>query len=282
MEFSTLALKKLRKDVYHLVLEAGEKIMEVYNEGFEISEKNDKTPLTTADLASNRIITKGLRLIFPLFPILSEESEKTSFAVRSGWPTYWLIDPLDGTREFINRNGEFTVNIALIHQRKPVIGVVHAPEKDLTYYAGLGQGAFKVDHKKNAKPIHVRPLSSDNPRIVGSRSHATSQLKAYLEQLGDHKLISMGSALKFCLVAEGHADLYPRFGPTSEWDTAAAQCIVEEAGGFITDTHMRPLLYNTKDSFLNPNFFAFGDINRDWSRYITQTVADAHEHMSQI
>lgn len=263
---STVAM--LLKQATCLAREAGLEIMRVYREGFDVQHKHDKTPLTTADLAAHRCIVGGLSTLVPHFPVISEESDPLPFSERGNWPTYWLIDPLDGTREFIKRNDEFTVNIALVHAHHPILGVVHAPALDMTYFAQEGGGAFKQDGGDPPVPIRVRKLGKRRPVVAGSRSHAASRLGRFLENIGPHKHISMGSALKSCLVAEGVADLYVRLGPTSEWDTAAAQCVVEEAGGQITDTQMQPLRYNTKDSLLNPHFFVFGAESRDWSQFL--------------
>ncbi|MEJ2059414.1 MAG: 3'(2'),5'-bisphosphate nucleotidase CysQ [Gammaproteobacteria bacterium] len=260
-------LDRLRNAALHLAHKAGEAIMEVYEQGFEVTRKDDNTPLTTADLAAHRTITAGLADLTPDYPVLSEESESLPFEVRAGWQTYWLIDPLDGTREFIKRNGEFTVNIALIHDHVPVLGVVYAPAMEVGYHAVQGQGAVKED-AQGSHPIQARALGKRKPVIAGSRSHVSERLQAFLHRVGEHQLISMGSALKSCLVAEGKADLYARLGLTSEWDTAAAQCVVVEAGGQVTDTEMHPLRYNTKDSLLNPHFFVFGRDSRDWSQLL--------------
>jgi 3'(2'), 5'-bisphosphate nucleotidase len=181
------------------------------------------------------------------------------------------VDPLDGTREFIKRNGEFTVNIALIEGHKPVLGVVLAHVTGLIYFACRGGGAYKQELGKDPIKIHVRSYRGGKVRVAGSRSHAGELLVGFLDRLRDYELISLGSALKCCLIAEGSADLYARLGLTSEWDTAAAQCIVEEAGGQVTDTAMQPLLYNTKESLLNPHFFVFGDTSEDWSRFLPGT-----------
>ena len=251
-----------------LAQEAGTEIMRVYREGFDVQQKRDKTPLTTADLAAHHCIANGLDALAPRFPVISEESEALPFEARSRWSTYWLVDPLDGTREFIKRNDEFTVNIALVHGHHPILGVVHAPALETTYFAREGGGAFKQECDDRPLPIHVRRLGNRRPVIAGARAHSGSRLGRFLDNVGPHKHISMGSALKSCLVAEGVADLYVRLGPTSEWDTAAAQCVVEEAGGQITDTTMQPLRYNTKDALLNPHFFVFGAESRDWSRYL--------------
>jgi 3'(2'), 5'-bisphosphate nucleotidase len=258
----------LLEPVKKVAYQAGRKIMEIYDQGFKVEEKADKTPLTEADLAAHQAIMVGLTEITPDLPVLSEESKPTTFAERSAWPRYWLVDPLDGTREFINRNGEFTVNIALIDGHEPVIGVVYAPVVGSLYCAARGKGAFKKSELDDPVPIHVRSRCPEKVVIAGSRSHQSSQFKGFLSRLPDYEVISMGSALKSCLVAEGTADIYARLGPTSEWDTAAAQCIVEEAGGQITDTHMQRLQYNTKEELLNPHFFVFGDASIDWSQYL--------------
>ncbi|WJW75217.1 3'(2'),5'-bisphosphate nucleotidase CysQ [Thiohalobacter sp. IOR34] len=252
-----------------LAVEAGRKILEIYeSDDFGVEEKADESPLTKADMAAHRAIVAGLAKLTPDIPVLSEESASIPFSERAGWDWYWLIDPLDGTKEFIKRNGEFTVNIALIHGHRPVLGVVHVPVQDLTYYACEGGGAYKQQDDQPPQRIRVRPLGDGPVIVAGSRSHRGDSLNRFLERLGEHEIISMGSALKLCLVAEGRADVYPRLGPTSEWDTAAAQCVVEEAGGKVTGLDMEPLPYNTKDSLLNPHFLVFGDASRDWSQYL--------------
>lgn len=246
---------------------AGEKIMAIYeSQDFNIEQKNDKTPVTAADYAAHHLITHHLEKLTPRYPILSEESESISYNERSHWQTYWLIDPLDGTREFIKQNGEFTVNIALIHKHNAELGVVYAPAFHLCYYAALGAGSWRQKNSERAQPIRTR-AAPKRPTIAGSRSHANSHLQEMLNRIGPHELISMGSALKTCLVAEGSADLYPRLGLTSEWDTAAAQCVLEQAGGHLTDTEGRRLSYNNKASLLNPYFLAYGDTRGDWVAY---------------
>jgi len=251
-----------------LARKAGEAILEIYNTDFEVTDKSDNSPLTAADLASHKLIVATLQELTPAIPVLSEESAKIPFETRRRWQRYWLIDPLDGTREFIKRNGEFTVNIALIEDQQPTLGVIYAPVIDKLYYGVKGEGAWLRDDAAAAVPIQVQSKRRTPVQVAGSRSHAGDSLIRYLENLGEHQLLSMGSSLKFCLVAEGKADLYPRLGPTSEWDTAAAQAIVEAAGGQVTTLNMQPLKYNTKDSLLNPHFFVFGDSSEDWSRYL--------------
>jgi len=255
-------------DIRVLARLAGEKILEVYNTEFSVEEKDDKSPLTAADMASHTTIVSRLEALTPEIPVLSEESAKIPYQERAAWQTYWLIDPLDGTREFIKRNGEFTVNIALIHDGVPILGVVYVPVSGVTYAACEGKGAIKETPGEGEQPIRVRKLSDEPVAVVGSRSHQGDSLKAFLARLGEHEIVSMGSSLKICLVAEGAADVYPRLGLTSEWDTAAAHCVVEQAGGSLTDLEMKPLRYNTKDSLLNPFFFVFGDSSRDWSSYL--------------
>jgi 3'(2'), 5'-bisphosphate nucleotidase len=258
----------LLEPVNRLAHTAGEKILTIYNSDFAIEQKEDRSPLTAADLASHHAIVAGLKELTPGVPILSEESSTLPYAQRSLWQRYWLVDPLDGTREFIKRNGEFTVNIALIEGGVPVLGVVHVPVSGVSYLACRGYGAFKQEPGRNPNPIRVRKLPDGPVMVVGSRSHRGDSLNRFLENLGDHEMVGMGSSLKLCLVAEGAADIYPRLGPTSEWDTAAAQCVVEQAGGHVTDTDMQPLRYNTRDSLLNPYFLVFGDDSRDWSGYL--------------
>jgi 3'(2'), 5'-bisphosphate nucleotidase len=258
----------LLEPVKAIAVAAGGKIMEIYETEFSIEQKEDRSPLTAADLAAHKTIVAGLERLTPDIPILSEESASIPFAERSSWDWYWLIDPLDGTREFIKRNGEFTVNIALIHAGNVALGVVYVPVTRLSYFACHGGGAFKQERERAAQAISVRKLQPGPVIVAGSRSHRGDSLNKFLENLGAHEMISMGSALKSCLVAEGRADIYPRLGLTSEWDTAAAQCVVEEAGGKLTELDLQPLRYNTKDSLLNPHFLVFGDDSRDWSKYL--------------
>jgi 3'(2'), 5'-bisphosphate nucleotidase len=249
---------------------AGRRILQIYASAFEVQQKTDKSPLTEADMASHEIISRGLHQLTPTIPVLSEESKYIDFAERQSWPTYWLIDPLDGTREFVKRNGEFAVNVALVHKHKVVLGIVYAPALNVLYYARRNGGAYKRQDQQAPQRIQTRRLGSGPIRIAGSRSHSSKLMEQYVARLGEHEWVSMGSSVKACLVAEGAVDVYPRFGPTSEWDTAAPQCIVEEAGGAVTDTEMQPLQYNTKAALTNPFFFAYGDLSRDWSQYLKE------------
>ena len=225
-------------EIIELARVAGKAILAVYQRDFSVAEKADNSPLTDADLAAHRRIVAGLTELTPDIAILSEESATVPYSTRQSWDRYWLVDPLDGTREFIKRNGEFTVNIALIQHGVPLLGVVHAPVINVTYAGRLGAGAFLETATGSRAPLHVTENRQTPLRVAGSRSHAGDSLKAFLTNVGAHELVSMGSSLKLCLVAEGKADIYPRLGPTSEWDTAAAQAVVEAAGGRVTDTAM--------------------------------------------
>ena len=262
-----LSLPKLAQNVCTICVAAADRIMEVYATDFTVEKKEDRSPLTIADIASHETICTQLSEIVPEYPILSEESANIPFSERKSWDRYWLIDPLDGTKEFIKKNGEFTVNIALIEQHKPILGVVHVPVTGITYFATAGQGAYKQCPGEQAIPIKVKASTTNNITIAGSRSHGNERQQNFIKKLGKVKVIAIGSSLKFCLVAEGEVDIYPRFGPTSEWDTAAAQCIVEEAGGLVVDVSFNLLQYNTKDSLLNPEFLAIADNSYDWRKY---------------
>jgi 3'(2'), 5'-bisphosphate nucleotidase len=257
-------LAELFEPIVTLAKEAGDGILEVYATDFDVQAKDDESPLTQADMASHRIIDKGLRALTPDIPIISEESGLPPYAERGQWQTYWLIDPLDGTKEFVNRNGEFTVNIALIDGGRPVLGVVHVPVSGKTYTGCEGVGASVRNSEGESRSINVAPTTGTPVRVVGSRSHRGASLDAFLEQLGDVEMLPMGSSLKFCVVAEGGADIYPRLGPTSEWDTAAAQAVVEQAGGAVLELDGQPLAYNAKEDILNPHFLVRGPDDRDW------------------
>jgi len=261
-------LEKMLPAVVELAKQAGERILTIYEQDFSILKKKDETPVTEADMAAHAIIDDGLEEIADEYPVLSEESTSIPFEDRARWQTYWLVDPLDGTREFIKRNGEFTVNIALIDNHQPILGAIYAPVLRTSYYAAKGLGAYKQEHDQQPERIYVKKQAREKVIVAGSRSHQSEELKRFLANLPDYELISMGSSLKSCLVAEGKADIYARLGPTSEWDTGAAHCIVEEAGGFLTETNMLTLAYNTKASLLNPHFFVFGDHQKDWAAYL--------------
>lgn len=253
-----------------LAAQASERILEIYATAFEVTAKDDNSPLTAADLAAHRAIVTGLQKLTPGIPVLSEESAAVPFSERSNWRRYWLVDPLDGTKEFVQRNGQFTVNIAFIEGHEPVFGVVRVPVTGACYFAARGHGAFREKPGQPPQPIGVRPLRAGEPvRVVGSKSHGGPKLQQFAAKLGAYELVTIGSSLKFCQVADGSADVYPRFGPTSEWDTAAAQAIVEVAGGRVASAETgEPLRYNTHESLLNPYFIVYGDASRDWLSYV--------------
>lgn len=264
-----LNLSGLLPSVIDIARQASVEIMRIYATDFDVEKKHDRSPLTEADMAAHHTICDGLVSLTPDIPVLSEESADVSFEMRQNWSRYWLVDPLDGTREFVKKNGEFTVNIALIHEHRSVLGVVFAPARQSCYYAAAGSGAFRQEAGKEVEKINTRRTSLEKIIVAGSRSHATEKQTALIQAIGGNvELISVGSSLKFCLVAEGTADIYPRFGPTSEWDTAAAQCIVEEAGGMVMDTAFEPLSYNIKESLLNPSFLVIGDMDFNWQPYL--------------
>lgn len=260
---------ELLRDVRAIAEEAGAVIMDIYQRKYRVEQKPDQTLVTEADYAADELISQRLAELTPGWPVLSEEGELVDYDQRRHWPRYWLVDPLDGTRQFVDRTDEFTVNIALIEHHRAVLGVVLAPVTRHCYFAAMGCGAFKQVPGQAVQAIKCRDWAvSDELVIAGSRGHHGPRFQEFVAQFAALRMICMGSSLKSCLVAEGQADVYLRMGPTSEWDTAAAQCIVEEAGGAITDTELRPLRYNTKDELLNPHFIAFGDRAHDWSRYI--------------
>jgi 3'(2'), 5'-bisphosphate nucleotidase len=244
--------------------------MRIYQTAFNVTLKDDRSPLTEADLAAQRIIAARLQLLTPEIAMLGEESPLQQFEHRRDWQRLWLVDPLDGTREFVKRNGEFTVNIALVEDCEPVLGVVHAPARAVSYSAARGCGAFRRDANGVRTSIHVQATAPATLRILGSRSHGDAVLDRMLDRLGAHERISVGSALKFGLLAEGSGDLYVRRGPTSEWDSAAGHAVVLEAGGCVVDLTGTPLRYNARDSLINPSFLAYADRSRDWPALLSQ------------
>src|SRR5690606_11667444 len=247
--------------VISIAEQAGAAILDIYQKdsaAFNITGKADDSPLTAADLAAHQLIVKALTALTPELPILSEEAADISWDIRQRWQRYWLVDPLDGTKEFIKRNGEFTVNIALIDNGEPVLGVIHAPVLAKTYYAAKGEGAFvKVDSESRAIQV-AKP--GDTVRVVGSRSHPSPDLAGYLAQFAQHEMVPVGSSLKFCLVAEGSADVYPRFGPTMQWDTGAGHIIALEAGATVSFDGISRQVYQ-RENLLNPNFIVSAPIN---------------------
>ncbi|MES3007246.1 MAG: 3'(2'),5'-bisphosphate nucleotidase CysQ [Pseudomonadota bacterium] len=257
---------------------AGEEILDVYRRSGDIvsQAKGDDSPLTEADTRANALIARELQRLTPAIPLLSEESTLPPYALRQSWSEYWLIDPLDGTKEFINRNDEFTVNIALVRDGVPVLGVVHAPALAMTWTGLLGSGAWKQEGMGELRAIATAPMPAESRsgkiRVVASRRHGGEALQSMLDtltqQFNDVALVNMGSSLKICILAEGGADLYPRLAPTSEWDTAAAQAVLCAAGGKVCQTDFSPLRYNSKDDILNPSFLAMGDAGYDWPRLL--------------
>ncbi|MFD2438086.1 3'(2'),5'-bisphosphate nucleotidase CysQ [Modicisalibacter luteus] len=256
---------------------AGREVLTIYRRDFDVETKADDSPLTEADMASHHALVDLLKLQTPDIPVLSEESGEIPYETRSGWARYWLIDPLDGTKEFIKKSDEFTLNVALIENGVPVIGIVHAPAlKDggTTWWGQMGEGAWKQVKGEEPQFIRVRTLPDPEKepwKVVGSRSHGAAEFEAFCADLPNNERVSMGSSLKLCLVAEGEADLYPRLAPTSEWDTAAAQAVVAAAGGEVLNAYtLEPLRCNRQDSLLNPfSSFVASAMNagsRPWRR----------------
>ncbi|HET8789862.1 MAG TPA: 3'(2'),5'-bisphosphate nucleotidase CysQ [Modicisalibacter sp.] len=266
------------------VHDAGRQVMSIYRRDFDVETKSDNSPLTEADMASHHALVALLEDLTPHTPILSEESGEIPFATRKTWDRYWQLDPLDGTKEFIKRNGEFTLNVALIENGVPVFGIVHAPVLDTTWWGqqGLGacqqeKGAWKQQGNGPAQAITARALPDPEQatwKVVGSRSHGAAAFEAFCKGLPRHECVTMGSSLKLCLVAEGSADLYPRLAPTSEWDTAAAQAVVTAAGGDVLNAHtLKPLRCNQQESVLNPFFIVCGQRDNRWEEALRASLA---------
>ena len=258
----------LHKRLLEGVREAGRLVLEIYQHDFEVETKADDSPLTEADMTSHHALVNLLMGLTPDIPILSEESGEIPFATRRAWDRYWLIDPLDGTKEFVKRSGEFTLNVALVENGIPVFGIVHAPVLDTSWWGGQGAGAWKQEGDQQPIAISVRSLPDPEQApwyIVGSRSHGAVEFETFCARLPYNECVSMGSSLKLCLVAEGKADLYPRLAPTCEWDTAAAQAVVIAAGGEVLDAQtLEPLRCNQQDSLLNPFFIVCGQRDERW------------------
>ncbi|MCH8498134.1 MAG: 3'(2'),5'-bisphosphate nucleotidase CysQ [Marinobacter sp.] len=242
------------RDILTIADQAGQKVMAVYHSDFKVRTKEDNSPITAADEAAHQIIVDGLRRITPDVPILSEESAAAPWDERCHWYRFWLVDPVDGTREFTQRSGEFTVNIALIIDGEPVMGVVVAPALKEMFWGVVGEGAWKRARNGQERRISVTQ-PHEELRVVASKNHMTPETEAFIRRLGPHQLVQAGSSLKICMIAEGRADVYPRLGPTSEWDTAAAHAVLTAAGGKITTLKGEPLKYG-KENILNPDFIA--------------------------
>jgi 3'(2'), 5'-bisphosphate nucleotidase len=248
--------------------EAGAAIMKIYAQDFSVSTKEDRSPLTEADLAAHEIIDAGLKKLDASVPVLSEESADVDWEIRKTWQRYWLVDPLDGTREFIKKNGEFTVNIALIENGVPILGVIYAPVFDTLWWGEQKNGAFKQIGDGEIEKIAAATHISDPLRVAASRSHLDDATAAALKRMGNIEALSMGSSLKFCRVAENLLDVYPRFAPTSEWDTAAGQAIVDAAGGKMLHLDGSAFRYNTKASLLNPYFIVLANDHLPWRGWL--------------
>ncbi len=258
---------RLVPHVGHLVRKAATAVLKIYDEkDFNVITKDDDSPLTSADLASHRILSEGLRELTPDLPLLSEESaSQTTPAERRSWQRYWLVDPLDGTKEFLKRNGEFTVNVALIEFGRPVLGIVHVPVTGTSYWGVAGERGGRRESDGSLHQLRVAgAVNGRAVRVVGSRSHGGGELETFASALGEHEFLAVGSSLKFCLIADGQADVYLRLNPTCEWDTAAGQAVLEAAGGSVTDLGGQPLRYNARESLINPGFLATGDLSRDY------------------
>jgi 3'(2'), 5'-bisphosphate nucleotidase len=261
-----MKLVELLPDLLQVAQQAGEAILKIYNsEDFGVEHKNDDSPLTKADQASNEIICEGLKKLPLLYPIISEENKEVNFDIRKFWRRCWLVDPLDGTKEFIKRNGDFTTNIALVENGEVILGVVGIPVLDEIYWAVKGEGAF-VKRDGKAEKIQAAHFNATDKglKIVASRSHLNEETKNFIDHFSEPEIVSRGSALKFLLLAKGEAHIYPRIAPTMEWDTAAAQIILEEAGGKLTVHETgTPMRYN-RENLRNPAFIATGAINGEW------------------
>ena len=261
--------KAQREEVIQLAQDAAAAILGIYDSDFAVEHKDDDSPLTAADLAAHRCIIEGLARITPDIPVLSEESaHEVPATERRQWTRLWLVDPLDGTREFVKRNGEFTVNIALIEDGVAIFGVVQAPVTGALWHGGATLGAFVRQHGTDTA-LHVRTPATAPLRVAASRSHRDARTQAFIDRMGDAEPIGLGSSLKFCRIAEGGLDVYPRFGPTSEWDTAAGQCVLEGAGGALFDPQGRPFRYNQRERILNGDFIALGDASLPWRQWLS-------------
>ncbi|NOH96144.1 3'(2'),5'-bisphosphate nucleotidase CysQ [Vibrio sp. 99-70-13A1] len=269
----TKDLSHLLPSVIEIARSAGQLILEIYEKkDYEEFTKSDDTPVTSADLAAHKLIEQRLTELTPDIPVLSEEAADISLEQRKQWDRYWLVDPLDGTQEFIARSGDFATIIALIEHNRPVMGVVYAPVSGVTYYAYHGKGAWKIPELAESVKIktHHHELPNQSIAMAISRRQDINRITSCMSSAWNYDLVPLGSAaLKACLVAEGAVDCYLRLGPTGEWDTAATQCIVEEAGGRILSTQLEPLSYNERETLENPNFIVLGDENLPWDEILT-------------
>ena len=248
-------------EIIPIAIAAGEEILKIYDQDFEVFEKEDESPLTMADKNANDVIIKALEDLYPDIPYISEEIKQMDYSERKNWEYCWIIDPLDGTKEFIKKNGEFTVNIALVHNGEPILGVVYVPVTDDIYIGGKGNGAFKIDVNGEVSQLIKQENTTNKIKVIASRSHLSKEVEKYVENLKKEgkevEFVSVGSSLKFCLVAEGKADIYPRLAPTMEWDTAAAHIVCTEAGFEVQDFKTKLTLRYNKEKLLNPWFIVF-------------------------
>lgn len=265
---------KLALSLRNICYAAGDEIMRLYvrPELWQAEDKDDASPVTAADLAANKVICEGLAKLVPRLPVLTEEEQETPWSVRRQWARYWLVDPLDGTKEFLERNGEFSVNIAFIEHGIAKFGIVYLPVQGVSYFGGRNLGSFMQARDGEAKKLEVKKLEWDNFRLLTSHRHSVAELEPVIERLEDLganiQKTPVGSSLKICQIAAGEADFYPRLGPTSEWDTAAGQAVLEGAGGRVLDWSFRPLTYNQKASLLNPEFMVVGDLKHPWQDWL--------------
>ena len=253
------------REVILLAKKAGQDILKYYalpNEAMHVAHKKDNTPVTAADLCAHEIIYRGLQTLTPQIPILSEEGNIPRWEVRRRWERYWLLDPLDGTRGFVERRDEFTVNIALIERHRPMLGIVYAPVPKECYFAKQKCGVFKQVNDESPKRIHTKPMNWESFSVLLGQYLRSPRLPELFKSIAGCQVIRLNSSLKFCRIAEGEGDLYPRFGDTSEWDTAAAQCILEVAGGGVVDLNGKALQYNAQASLVNPAFVVMGDLTQ--------------------
>lgn len=272
---TTQALAEIHGDaVCSIVLQAGEEILKVYHTEFAVQTKQDESPLTQADLAAHGVIVAGLQKLTPDIPIISEESALPPFSERGQWQRYWLIDPLDGTKEFVNRNGEFTVNIALIEANAPVLGWVGVPVQGRIFFGDVAAGEAWVEDADGRRPLKGKPREQQDTElnVVASRNHGGQRLEDYLAAITElfpgTQRTPVGSSLKLCTLASGEADIYPRLGPTSEWDIGAAQAVLCAAGGRVFCANGDPLGYNLEENILNPEFIAVADGQFPWSQVL--------------
>ncbi|ODC02512.1 3'(2'),5'-bisphosphate nucleotidase [Terasakiispira papahanaumokuakeensis] len=270
---------RMARELGRICRDASAAIMKVYNQPqqqWDVKTKADDSPVTAADLGAHKVIMRGLSQMMPRLPVLSEESANVAWSARSQWGRYWLVDPLDGTREFLDRNDEFTINIAMIEHGQPLFGMVHVPVTGVTYYGGRSCGSYRQGLEGEPERLEVRSLRLPQIDVVASHRHGNEQIQPLLDAMQQQGMNvarrQIGSSLKLCMIAEGQADFYPRIGPTCEWDTAAAQAVIEGAGGKVLDLNFKTLAYNQKDSLMNAWFMVLGDLHHPWQNWLTPAL----------